>query len=122
MAILRQGERLARLGATRARTSPIRPRLVCEPKIALDNIEAGKIENFEMVFGVTPRPQFSNSSSDDQQPLQYVNNAPGLRLSVAILHDAAAREYAYGPATGLPNSPVGTPPHNVRENPVSDVA
>jgi hypothetical protein len=84
------------------------PRLVREPKIALDNIEAGKIENFEMVFGVTPRAQFGNSSSDDQQALQYVKNAPGLRLSVAVLHDDSAREYAYGPATGLPASPVGT--------------
>jgi len=27
---------------------------------------------------------------------------------MAILHDDAAREYAYGPAAGLPDSAVGT--------------
>ncbi|MBW8636873.1 haloacid dehalogenase-like hydrolase [Hoeflea sp. WL0058] len=85
-----------------------KPVLIREAKLSLDNIEAGKIENFRMVYGRTPYAQFGNSSSDDQQALQYVKNSPGLRLSVAILHDDAAREYAYGPAQGLPDSPVGT--------------
>lgn len=85
-----------------------KPVLMREPKLALENIEAGKIENFRMVYGRTPHAQFGNSSSDDQQALQYVKSSPGLRLSVAILHDDAEREYAYGPAQGLPDSPVGT--------------
>ena len=85
-----------------------KPVLIREPKLALENIEAGKIENFRMVYGRTPQAQFGNSSSDDQQALQYVKRSPGLRLSVAILHDDAVREYAYGPAQGLPDSPVGT--------------
>jgi hypothetical protein len=85
-----------------------KPVLTREAKLALDNTEAGKIENFRMVYGRTPRAQFGNSSSDDQQALQYVKNSSGLRLSVAILHDDAEREYAYGPAQGLPDSPVGT--------------
>ena len=85
-----------------------KPVLIREEKLALDNIEAGKIENFRMVYGRTPYAQFGNSSSDDQQALQYVKSSPGMRLSVAILHDDAEREYAYGPAQGLPDSPVGT--------------
>lgn len=85
-----------------------KPVLVREEKLALDNVDAGKIENFRMVYGRTPYAQFGNSSSDDQQALQYVKSSPGLRLSVAILHDDAKREYAYGPAQGLPDSPVGT--------------
>lgn len=85
-----------------------KPVLVREARLALENVEAGKIENFRMVYGRTPYAQFGNSSSDDQQALQYVKESPGLRLSVAILHDDAVREYAYGPATGLPDSPVGT--------------
>ena len=32
----------------------------------------------------------------------------GVRLSAAVLHDDAKREYAYGPAQGLPDSKVGT--------------
>ena len=31
----------------------------------------------------------------------------GARLSAAVLHDDAAREYAYGPAQGLPATKVG---------------
>jgi hypothetical protein len=41
------------------------------------------------------------------------NKAPpfpvgGARLSLLVLHDDAEREYAYGPATGLPETKVGT--------------
>ena len=32
----------------------------------------------------------------------------GVRLSGVVLHDDAAREYAYGPAQGLPDTTVGT--------------
>ena len=31
----------------------------------------------------------------------------GPRLSMLVLHDDAAREYAYGPAQGLPDTRVG---------------
>jgi len=84
------------------------PTLTREPKMALSNLEAGKIENFYMVYGKRPYAQFGNSSSDDQQALEYVKTGPGLRLSVAILHDDPEREYAYGPAQGLPDTSVGT--------------
>lgn len=85
-----------------------RPVLTREPKMALLNLEAGKIENFVMVYGRRPYAQFGNSSDDDQQALAYVKAGKGLRLSVAILHDDAEREYAYGPAAGLPDTKVGT--------------
>jgi hypothetical protein len=39
--------------------------------------------------------------------LEYVKAGSGARLSVAVLHDDAKREYAYGPAKGLPNTSVG---------------
>ncbi len=32
----------------------------------------------------------------------------GVRLSAAVLHDDAKREYAYGPYEGLPDTKVGT--------------
>ena len=32
----------------------------------------------------------------------------GARLAMLVLHDDAQREYAYGPAQGLPNTQVGT--------------
>ena len=34
--------------------------------------------------------------------------ASGARLSLLVLHDDAKREYAYGPAEGLPASKIGT--------------
>jgi len=33
--------------------------------------------------------------------------ADGLRLMMLVLHDDARREYAYGPAQGLPDTKVG---------------
>ena len=40
--------------------------------------------------------------------LEYTQANPGASLMVLVLHDDATREYAYGPATGLPDSKVGT--------------
>lgn len=84
------------------------PILTREEALSLNNLGAGKIENFLMVYGRRPLFQAGNSSGDDQQALQYVQEGPGLTLSMAILHDDAQREYAYGPADGLPDSSVGT--------------
>ena len=40
--------------------------------------------------------------------LEYTKAGDGARLSMLVLHDDAEREYAYGPATGLPDTKVGT--------------
>ena len=85
-----------------------RPILTREPKLVLNNLEAGKIENFWLMYGRRPYAAFGNSSSDDQQMLEYVKAGSGARLAVAVLHDDEKREYAYGPAQGLPNTSVGT--------------
>ena len=85
-----------------------RPILTKEPKLVLDNLEAGKIENFWLMYGRRPYAAFGNSSSDDQQMLEYVKAGTGARLSGLVVHDDATREYAYGPAQGLPDTKVGT--------------
>jgi hypothetical protein len=85
-----------------------RPILTREPKLVLDNLEAGKIENFWLMYGRRPYAAFGNSSSDDQQMLEYVKAGAGARLSGLVLHDDATREYAYGPAQGLPDTKIGT--------------
>jgi hypothetical protein len=84
------------------------PVLIQEPKLVLNNLGAGKIENFWLLYGRRPLAAFGNSSSDDQQMLEYVKAGSGAPLSVAVLHDDMAREYAYGPAQDLPNTEVGT--------------
>jgi hypothetical protein len=40
--------------------------------------------------------------------LEYTKAGDGARLSMLVLHDDARREYAYGPAQGLPETKVGT--------------
>jgi hypothetical protein len=41
------------------------------------------------------------------QMLEYTGTGEGARLMMLVLHDNAQREYAYGPATGLPDTKVG---------------
>jgi hypothetical protein len=43
----------------------------------------------------------------DQQMLQYTQGGSGERFELLVLHDDAAREYAYGPARGLPDVKLG---------------
>ncbi len=40
--------------------------------------------------------------------LEYTKAGDGARLALLMLHDDGKREYAYGPAEGLPDTKVGT--------------
>ena len=40
--------------------------------------------------------------------LEWTQAGDGARLMMLVLHDDPEREYAYGPAAGLPDSKVGT--------------
>ena len=40
--------------------------------------------------------------------LQWATAGEGARLGFLVLHDDAEREFAYGPANGLPDTSVGT--------------
>ena len=40
--------------------------------------------------------------------LEYTGAGDGVRLKMLVLLDDAEREYAYGPAQGLPDTKVGT--------------
>jgi hypothetical protein len=39
--------------------------------------------------------------------LEYTQSGSGARFELLVLHDDAAREFAYGPALGLPNPKLG---------------
>jgi hypothetical protein len=41
--------------------------------------------------------------------LEYAKAGHGARLAMIVLHDDTEREYAYGPAQGLPDTKVGFP-------------
>jgi hypothetical protein len=59
------------------------------------------------MIGRRPYASFGNSTGD-QQMLEYTGAGDGARLAMLVLHDDATREYAYGPAQGLPDTKVGT--------------
>jgi len=77
------------------------------PMLLLDDNFADKPEDIFLFVGRRPRVAFGNSTGD-RQMLEYTHAGPGARLMMLVLHDDAKREYAYGPAQGLPNSKVGT--------------
>jgi len=84
-----------------------RPFLFKEPKLLLNDDDAGKVEGIHLMIGRRPRLAFGNSVGD-RQMLEYTKAGDGARLPLLLLHDDAKREYAYGPAQGLPASKVGT--------------
>jgi uncharacterized protein (TIGR03000 family) len=84
-----------------------KPFLTKEPKLLLNDNFAGKPEGIHLMIGRRPHAAFGNSTGD-QQMLEYTGAGDGARLMMLVLHDDAKREYAYGPARGLPNSKVGT--------------
>ncbi len=84
-----------------------RPFLTKEPKLLLNDNNAGKPEGIHLMIGRRPRAAFGNSTGD-RQMLEYTKAGDGVRLAMLILHDDAKREYAYGPAEGLPDTKVGT--------------
>jgi len=83
------------------------PFLTKEPKLLLNDNNAGKVEGIHLMIGRRPYAAFGNSTGD-RQMLEYTKAGDGVRLSMLVLHDDAQREYAYGPAQGLPASRVGT--------------
>ena len=84
-----------------------RPFLTKEPRLLLNDNDAGKPEGIHLMIGRRPHAAFGNSTGD-RQMLEYTAAGDGARLKMLVLHDDAVREYAYGPAQGLPNSKVGT--------------
>ena len=84
-----------------------KPFLTKELKLLLNNDKAGKPEGIHLMIGRRPRAAFGNSVGDREMP-EYVGAGDGARLMMLVLHDDVDREYAYGPARGLPNSKFGT--------------
>jgi hypothetical protein len=84
-----------------------KPFLTKEPKLLLNDNNAGKPEGIHLMIGRRPYFAFGNSTGD-RQMLEYTKAGDGTRMSLILLHDDAQREYAYGPAQGLPDTKVGT--------------
>jgi phosphoglycolate phosphatase-like HAD superfamily hydrolase len=84
-----------------------KPFLTKEPKLLLNDNNAGKPEGIHLMIGRQPYAAFGNSTGD-REMLEWTGAGSGARLKMLLLHDDATREYAYGPARGLPDTKVGT--------------
>jgi haloacid dehalogenase-like hydrolase len=84
-----------------------KPILTKDPKLLLNDNDAGKPQGIHLMIGRRPVAAFGNSPGD-QQMLEYTGAGNGARLEMLVLHDDPTREYAYGPAEGLPDTKVGT--------------
>lgn len=83
------------------------PVLMRLPKIFFIDDHAGKAIGINLFIGKRPQVAFGNSTGD-QQMLEWTQAGDGARLMMLVLHDDPKREYAYGPAEGLPDTKVGT--------------
>ena len=83
-----------------------KPVLMRLPQLNFNNDKAGKPVTIHQHIGRAPTAAFGNSVGD-QQMLEYTLGSGGARFGLLVLHDDAAREYAYGPAQGLPTPQLG---------------
>jgi hypothetical protein len=84
------------------------PVLTKIPALTLNNDLAAKPEGIHMMIGRRPVIAFGNSAGDEPM-LDYATGG-GTGMGLLLLHDDDVREYAYGPANGLPPSGIGSFP------------
>jgi len=84
-----------------------KPVLMRLPKVHFIDDKAGKPVGINEFIGRRPVAAFGNSDGD-RQMLEWTDAGDGARLMMLVLHDDADREYAYGPANGLPDTRFGT--------------
>jgi phosphoserine phosphatase len=81
--------------------------LVRLPELNFNDDKADKPVGINQHIGRRPIAAFGNSVGD-QQMLEYAQGGSGARFGLLVLHDDASREFAYGPARGLPDVKYGT--------------
>lgn len=88
------------------------PVLMRAPKVFFVDDGDGKARGIELFIGARPQIAFGNSEGD-REMLEWTTAGDGRRLGLLVLHDDKDREFAYGPANGLPDSAVGTFPQSL---------
>ena len=84
------------------RASPV---LIKMPKVFFVDDGPGKPEGANFFIGRRPIFAFGNSDGDKEM-LEWIAAGDGSRFMGLVYHTDPAREYAYGPAGGLPDSKV----------------
>ncbi len=88
--------------------------LLREPKLFFNDDNDGKAIGIDLFIGKRPIAAFGNSSGD-RAMLEWTGADDGSRLKMLVHHDDPEREYAYGPAGGLPDTKVGTFPQSLMD-------
>jgi hypothetical protein len=83
-----------------------KPVLLRLPELNFIDDKSGKPVGINQHIGRRPIMAFGNSDGDKEM-LEYTQGGSGPRFELLVLHDDAAREYAYGPANGLPDVKLG---------------
>jgi hypothetical protein len=83
-----------------------KPVLVRLPEVNFIDDKGGKPVGINQNIGRRPVMAFGNSNGDKEM-LEYTQGGSGARFELLVLHDDALREYAYGPAKGLPDVKLG---------------
>ena len=83
-----------------------KPVLVRLPELNFNDDKGGKPVAINQHIGRRPIAAFGNSDGD-REMLEYTQGGSGARFMLLVLHDDAVREYAYGPAKGLPDVKLG---------------
>ena len=96
-----------------------KPVLVRLPELNFNDDKAGKPVGINQHIGRRPIAAFGNSSGDKEM-LEYTQGGAGARFMLLVLHDDAAREYAYGPAKGLPDAKLGAFPQSLYDQAKKD--
>jgi phosphoserine phosphatase len=91
-----------------------KPVLMRLPKVDFIDDKAGKPVGINKFIGRRPVAAFGNSAGD-REMLEWTGAGSGVRLMMLVFHDDAKREYAYGPANGLPDTKFGTFPQSLMD-------
>jgi haloacid dehalogenase-like hydrolase len=86
-----------------------KPVLMRLPELNFNDDKGDKPVGINQHIGRRPIAAFGNSNGDKEM-LEYTQGGSGARFELLVLHDDAAREYAYGPALGLPEPRLGAFP------------
>jgi phosphoglycolate phosphatase-like HAD superfamily hydrolase len=99
-------------GVTKYQMWDASPVLIKMPKVFFVDDGPGKAEGINHFIGRRPIFAFGNSNGDKEM-LEWTAAGDGLRFMGLVYHTDGTREYAYGPAGGLPDSKVGAFPQTL---------
>jgi haloacid dehalogenase-like hydrolase len=91
-----------------------KPVLVRLPELNFNDDKSDKPVGINQHIGRRPIAAFGNSRGDKEM-LEYTQGGSGARFMLLVLHDDPVREYAYGPALGLPDPKLGAFPQSLYE-------